>query len=207
MYARTTMWRGNPQGIDDAVAYARDEVMPMITAMDGSAGMSMLCDRESGRCVVATSWQTEEAMRASAEKVRDSRDRAGEILGDPNPEVAMWEIALMHRKRDTPEGACCRVTWSRGDAAGADGMLQTFRMGVLPRVDDLPGFCSVSILVDRASGMSVLTATYESREAMERTAGDVAAMRERFNQETGVEVTDMAEMELALHHLRVPETV
>src|SRR3954447_16167739 len=105
MYARTTMWLGHPQGVDDPVAYARDEVMPMITAMDGSAGMSMLCDRESGRCIVATSWQTEEAMRASAERVRGSRDRAGEILGDANPEVAMWEIAVMHRAHEGHHGA------------------------------------------------------------------------------------------------------
>ena len=30
-------------------------------------------------------------------------------------------------------------------------------------------------------------------------------MRDRFTQETGSEVMEMAEMELAIHHLRVPE--
>ncbi len=31
------------------------------------------------------------------------------------------------------------------------------------------------------------------------------ARRERFTSETGAEVTDVAEFELAIHHLRVPE--
>jgi hypothetical protein len=30
-------------------------------------------------------------------------------------------------------------------------------------------------------------------------------MREQFTQQMGLEITDMAEFELAIHHLRVPE--
>jgi hypothetical protein len=33
----------------------------------------------------------------------------------------------------------------------------------------------------------------------------VRGLRDRFTQETGSEVMEMAEMELAIHHLRVPE--
>jgi hypothetical protein len=58
---------------------------------------------------------------------------------------------------------------------------------------------------DRQTGMSVLTATYDDRSSLEGSAETVRGMRERFTQETGSEVMDMAEMELAIHHLRVPE--
>jgi hypothetical protein len=32
-------------------------------------------------------------------------------------------------------------------------------------------------------------------------------MREEFTRQTGGEITEIAEFDLALHHLRVPETV
>ena len=35
MYARTTTMRVRPEAVDDLVTYVRDEVMPMVTEMDG----------------------------------------------------------------------------------------------------------------------------------------------------------------------------
>ena len=207
MYARSTMWQGRPEAIDDAVAYARDEVMPMITAMDGSAGMSMLCDRESGRCIVTTSWTTEEAMRASAEKVAASRDREGEILGDTNPQVWMWEVAVMHRVHEGHDGCRARVLWGEIDPAKAEDALSTFRMTMMPRMEELPGFCSVSLLVDRETGRSAMTTCYDTREDMDRATGIATSMREEFSQAMGVTLTDMADFDVMVHHLRVPETV
>ena len=84
-------------------------------------------------------------------------------------------------------------------------MTETFRTGIMPRLDDIPGFCSVSVMGDRQTGMSVLTATYDDRAALEGSAEAVRGMREQFTQQMGLEITDMAEFELAIHHLRVPE--
>jgi hypothetical protein len=80
-------------------------------------------------------------------------------------------------------------------------------MALLPRLDELDGFCSVSVLMNRQNGMCALAATYESREAMDRSRDAVSAMRTQFTEELGLEVTEIAEFELALAHLRVPETV
>jgi hypothetical protein len=78
MYARTTSIRGTSEAIDDATARAcDDEVMPAVERMDDVIGLSFLADRDSGRCSVATAWQTEEAMRATLEEVGTMRDRVG----------------------------------------------------------------------------------------------------------------------------------
>jgi heme-degrading monooxygenase HmoA len=204
MYARSTTVHADPQRIDDGIAYVRDEVMPMVQSMPGCMGLSMLCDRDSGRCIVTTSWDSEESMSASREAVRASRERATEVMGGQF-DVQEWEITVLHRAHQAPEGACCRVTWTRGDRARMDDVTETFRTGLIPRLDDIPGFCSVSMMGDRQTGTGVLTATYDDRASLDRSAEAVQGMREQFTQQMGLEITDVAEFELAIHHLRVPE--
>ncbi len=206
MYARSTTVRGNPQSLDDAIAYLRDEVMPAVQRMEGCIGMSMMCDRDTGRCIATTAWESEEAMHNSEGGLHDMRRRYAEMLGG-RPEVQEWEIALLHRLHHAPEGACCRVIWSEGNPEDAERVLDAFRMTLLSRLEDLPGFCSVSLLMDRENGRAVTATDYESRAAMERAADTARPMREEFTRQMGLEVTDVAELELALAHLRVPETV
>jgi quinol monooxygenase YgiN len=206
MYARSTTTRGNPQMIDDAIAYLRDEVMPAVTAMDGCIGLSMMCDRDSGRCIATSAWQSEEAMHNSESGMHDMRMRYAQMMGS-EPEVQEWEIGVLHRKHTAPEGATCRVIWSRGDPATADNVLETFRMALLPRMEDLPGFCSVSLLINRETGMATSATVYESRDSMNRATEMAKPMREEFTRQMGGEITEVAEFDLVLAHLRVPETV
>src|SRR3954467_1851194 len=134
MYARTNTVRTDPQTIDEGIANVRDEVMPLVTGMDGCIGLSMLADLDSGRCIVTTAWRTEEAMHASEEGVRASRERAGQIFRG-RPEVAEYEIAVMHRMHETGDGARTRVIWGSTEATRMNDMLGSFRMAMLPKME------------------------------------------------------------------------
>ena len=112
MLARSTSIHGNPGSVDEATAYVRDEVMPAVRAMDGCVGLSMLADRDTGHCIVTTSWRDEAAMDASREGVRPSAERTAELLGGA-PELQEWEIAAMHRVLEVQQAARSRVTWLR----------------------------------------------------------------------------------------------
>jgi quinol monooxygenase YgiN len=206
MYARSTTVRGNPQNIDEGISYVHDKVMPAVLQMDGCVGLSMLVDRETGRCIVTTAWADAEAMRRSADDVVSIRQKAAEILGG-QPEVAEWEIAVLHRMRETDDGACTRVIWAQVNPAGMDPMLDSFRMSLIPRIEELPGFCSVSVMVDRESGRCAMAVTYESRAAMEQANEQAVALRQEFARQVGMNITEVAEFDLVLAHLRVPETV
>ena len=81
MYARSTTVRGDPNSVDEGIAYVRDEVMPAVQRMDGCVGLSMLADRTSGRCIVTTAWADYDALRLSADGVKPMRQRAAEIMG------------------------------------------------------------------------------------------------------------------------------
>ena len=205
MYARTTTVRGDPRAVDDGIAFIRNDVWPMVQRMDGCIGMSMLADREAGRCIVTSAWASEDAMRTSADKVQESRRQAAEVLRADAVDIDQWEIAVLHRTRPAGDAACVRCVWLDVPAGHVDEMVDTFRMSLLSRLEDLPGFCSVSLLVDRPGSRGVAAVTYEDRAAMERTREQAAALREESSRAMGARITEVAEFELAMAHLHVPE--
>ncbi|MGY1786555.1 hypothetical protein [Geodermatophilus sp. SYSU D00698] len=206
MYARTTTIRGNPQHVDAGITYMRNEVLPVMRHMDGFVGLSMLVDRDAGRCIVTSAWEDARAMRSSAEHVHPMRMQLVGIFGG-EPEVQAWEIAVLHRAHETHDGAWARLTWTRGDPADTDRALDTYRSLTMPRIEQMPGFCSLSLLVDRDGGLAVGTVTFDDRSTLEASRERARSLREESVRAMGREVVDIAEMELVLAHLRVPETV
>lgn len=206
MYARSTSVHADPRSVDDGIAYVRDEVMPAVQKMDGCVGLSMMCDRDDGLCIVTTAWADEAAMRSSAEGARSMRERAVEIFGG-EPEVQEWDIAFLHRAYETRDGACARVVWSRTVPDLVERTVDAYRMSLLPRLEEMPGFCSISLMVSRAEGRAVSATVYESQQSLDETRDLSANLRDDFAMSMGVAITDVAEMELVLAHLRVPETV
>jgi quinol monooxygenase YgiN len=205
MYVRTSEVRGDPARIDDGMRMVREEIFPAVTEMDGCVGMSLLVDRETGRCIATTAWESEDAMRASADTVRPMRDRAEQALGSTSGSaVHQWEVAVVHRDHAAPDGACARLTWLSGDQSMVDHAIDLYRMVVLPQIQDMEGFCSASLMVDREAGRIVGTAAFESREALEATRSAAASIRTGVVRELGA-TADVEEMEIAFAHLHVPE--
>ena len=205
MYARSTTINAAPASVDAGIAQVRDEVMPMLLDLDGCIGLSMIVDRESGRCIATSAWQSEEAMRATDEELRPVRDRLADQMGSGSPKVEEWEIAVLHRDHRSSAGACVRATWVKMDPATMDRAIDVYKLASLPRLEDLAGFCSASLLVDRASGHAVSSVTYDSQEAMDSNREAAASMRASTSKDAGAEVVDVREFELAIAHLRVPE--
>lgn len=206
MYARSNTTHGDPRRMDGAIAYIRDEVLPVVRGMDGNVGLSMLADRDSGRSIVTSAWESEAAMHASAEHLRPMREGYTEMMGG-QVDVLEWEIAVLHRVHEAPEGACTRVTWTRIDPARVDEVLDAYKMTLLPKLEEMGGFCSASLLVDRREGRGAGTVTLADRQSLMDSRPVADANRENFTRAMGVEVLEVGEFELAVAHLRVPETV
>ncbi len=64
-----------------------------------------------------------------------------------------------------------------------------------------------SLLIDRREGLSAGAVVLDSRDALERSRDMGRQMREEFTRRMGAEILDVGEFEVALAHLRVPETV
>jgi hypothetical protein len=204
VYARSTTVRAQLSSIDAGIAHVRDTVMPALQGIEGCIGVSLLVDRESGRCIATSAWQSEEAMRASAEAVRPIRDKAAEVFGG-SAQVEEWEIAVLHRDHRSSEGACVRATWVKVNPDQVDRGIDFYKMTILPALEELEGFCSASLLVDRASGRAVGSAIFDSVDARERNRDQLDRLRATGSQEVAAEVVEECDFELALAHLRVPE--
>ncbi|GFG64494.1 hypothetical protein MKUB_19840 [Mycobacterium kubicae] len=207
MYARSTTIQAQPLSVDIGIAHVRDVVMPALQEIDGCVGVSLLVDRQNGTCIATSAWHTLEAMRASAEQVAPIRDRAG-LMFDGSLRVEEWEIASVHRDHRSREGACVRATWLKVVPDQLNRSLDFYRTAVLPEMEQLEGFCSASLMVDHpACRRAVSCSTFDSMDAMARNRDRASELRSRRVRDLGAEVLDVAEFELAIAHLRVPELV
>jgi hypothetical protein len=181
--------------------------------MAGCVGLSMLASRGSGRCIVTTSWRDRAALEASRDDVRPHLERTAAALGG-RPEVEEWEVAAMHRVHEAPDdahdgthhGACSRVTWLRTDPAAVQRAVDAVRLSLMPKLDDLPGFCSVSVMVRREHGLAVAAVSYDSWADLQQAGDGAREFREEFAPARGIDVLDSAEFDVVLAQLGVPET-
>jgi len=89
MFARVSTLEGAPGQVDAAGG----PVPPEVEALDGFKGAYVLADRQSGKVLIMTLWETEEAMRSSAELAKQIRgDIAKDVGARAAPIVEMYEV-------------------------------------------------------------------------------------------------------------------
>jgi hypothetical protein len=62
-------------------------------------------------------------------------------------------------------------------------------------------------MLDRSAGRLVASVTFEDRAALDRSRDQATRLRAQGADETGAQMLDVCEFELALAHLRIPEMV
>src|SRR5262245_56430985 len=206
MFARSTTIRARPESLDAGIALVRDEVMPPMMRMEGCVGLSMLANRETGLCVTTSAWRSLETRKDSEEEVRRLRARMGEVLGGA-PEVQEWEIALLHRDHRSQQGARVRATWVKTDPAEIERLVDFTKTITLPALDESDGFCSASLMIDRATGSGVVAVSFDTAAAEESSRTQARGLRERFVEQTREQIIDVQQFDLVLAHLHAPELV
>lgn len=204
MYARSTNVQARPEKIDTGIDCVRDDVLPALETMPGFVGLSLLVDRESGRCIATSAWDSQDAMRASSETVRPIREHATAAFGGQSS-VDEWQIAAVHRDHRAGEGARVRTTWLQVRPDRFSQALDFYTSSVLPAIENLDGFCSASVMAQPASRRAVISATYDSGEVLDRNRDAARSLRTTRLRDLGAEQIDICEFELAIARLRVPE--
>lgn len=205
MHTRSITYLGSPARIDDGVAFARDTVAPLVAALDGSRGMSVLVDRESGRAMVNSVWTSEEAMHDSNPRLQPLREQGGEILGSP-ADVSEWEVAIVHELQPVGVGCGLRVTRLEFEPTDTEGLLDTVRTTTIPAAELLPGWCRMSVLIDRAAGRCIVLSSFRDMAAMRDSRERVDQIRTTSVEKAHARVASVEEYELAFTTLDLEPT-
>jgi heme-degrading monooxygenase HmoA len=94
MFARVSTFQGPPHQTVEGIRVAREQILPAARLQDGFKGIYLLFDRESGKSVSITLWETEEDMKASEDAALRARTESAEAAGETIVTVERYEVAL-----------------------------------------------------------------------------------------------------------------
>ena len=129
MHARLTRFEGAPDRIDDAVRQTEEVFVPRLREIEGFGGIVSLADRSTGTVVAITYWESEEAMRASHEKVTEVRKDAA----DAEPSDRSRSSSILRSSSRAPSDATERSATGRcrGKRARRSGVDDALRFAFL----------------------------------------------------------------------------
>jgi len=97
MHARIGAWEGSRSEMERWVTRSRDEVKPAVQSQPGIHGALWLLDRENGRALTITLWESEAAMRASDEFAANAQSGTKQVSGARVTTSRYEVIALIER--------------------------------------------------------------------------------------------------------------
>ena len=102
MYARVSTFEG-PAGtteeqIQEGTRLIREQILPAAQQLEGFMGIISLADRQSGKELTVTLWESEEALRASEEAANRLRKEAAYALQARIQLVERYEVIVSEVK-------------------------------------------------------------------------------------------------------------
>jgi heme-degrading monooxygenase HmoA len=91
MYARVSTFMGKPENISQAIKPLKEA---FITKEKGWKGGYALVNRQTGKMLTMTLWETKEDMEATVQVANQIRGQAARLAGAAPPTVEVYEVAL-----------------------------------------------------------------------------------------------------------------
>ncbi len=94
MYARVNTFEGPADRVEEGVRYMQEQVVPWGRGIDGYKGTIGLVDRDSGKTIGITLWESQDKMLASEQEATRIRNEATEAMQAEKPTVERYEVAV-----------------------------------------------------------------------------------------------------------------
>jgi len=94
MVARTSTWAGSSEALDKWVQHVTDHVSGFVANLPGNAGGAFLVDRDAGKALTLTLWETEEAAAETDKFADQSRASTVEATGVELVERGAYAVVL-----------------------------------------------------------------------------------------------------------------
>jgi len=104
MHARVSTIQGAPGKVDDVARQAQEQTLPQLQKLEGFKGFVALGDRQSGKMLGVSFWESEEALRASDEAASSVRSAAAETADGIVAGVEEYEVFVNEAPSAGPLG-------------------------------------------------------------------------------------------------------
>jgi hypothetical protein len=94
MHARMSTLEGPPERMDKGLRQVREHVLPLLQQQEGFKGFIAFGDRQSGKLIGVSFWESEQAMQASEEVGDRTRSDSAEAVSGSVAGVERYEVAL-----------------------------------------------------------------------------------------------------------------
>jgi heme-degrading monooxygenase HmoA len=94
VHARISTLEGPPEHIDEGLRQVRENILPQIQQQEGFKGMIALADRQTGKTLGITFWESEEALKASEGAADRLREESAEAMSDTIAGVERYEVGF-----------------------------------------------------------------------------------------------------------------
>ena len=105
MHARVTTMEGSSERLDEGLREIKEEVLPQLQQQDGFKGFVVFDNRQNGKLVGFSLWESEQAMQASEEVADRTRRESAQTMSDTITGVERYEVALFEVPSAGPVGA------------------------------------------------------------------------------------------------------
>ena len=102
MFARTTIGEALPERLDKMTHEIREHVLPALRMQDGFVDVLVLGERESGKVLAVSLWESEQAMNATEEVAYWGRVFSAEAAGGMVRGVERYEVFISEEKGTQP---------------------------------------------------------------------------------------------------------
>jgi heme-degrading monooxygenase HmoA/predicted ester cyclase len=205
MYVRMNMLAGDPARLDEGARYLEGTVRPHVEAQPGNRGLAFLTNADLGLCIVASYWDSIDAMTGSEPVVQVSRKEMTELVRG-TVTVEHYEVPVFARRSRPQAGAGVRLTRIEGNPANLDSVIDEFRNTGVPALMEMPGLCSAQFMADRATGRCIVTTAWENADALAASRASTATLRADQTAVMHVLVRSVEEYKLEFSSVREGDT-
>ena len=104
MFARVSEWSVPPERQDAVLHAAEEHIVPSLRMQSGYLGDWLFGDRESGRMLTVTLWESEEAMHATDEHAHWYRTFGAQDAGGRVESTRFFEVLRSEKVSAPPQG-------------------------------------------------------------------------------------------------------
>jgi quinol monooxygenase YgiN len=170
MYGRLTRIEGTPAEIKEGARTFEQNVARTAREIPGNLGVVLMANPEEGKGIGITYWADANALKASADAMKQVRESSTQAAGTRIASVDTGEVLSMERVGEPRTQTYIRLNSLQGKPDRIEAALAAYQKNVLPLLKSLKGFRAAIFSANAENGKIWVSSVWDT--AADREASD-----------------------------------